>query len=504
MLAHLFDAFATMVTPTLLLACLFGALVGTVAGLLPGLGAVGGMAVLLPFVFTLQPLPALVVLTGIIFGSQYGNSTAAILLNIPGDPAAVATTLDGHAMAKSGRPGPALAIAALASTFGELLAIVGLATLSVYLAPVAVDFGQAEFFSLGVLGLALVSSLSQGSALKAYAMAGLGLVLTLPGSDPILGTPRLTFGESHLLSGLGLVPIAMGLFAIGEMLFTMQSPQTGAPLQRLGRLMPTRQELRWATPSTVRGAVLGFFIGILPGAGSAPAAFAAYGLETRVTKRRKLMGSGIPEGVAGAEAANNSAACSAYVPLFTLAIPGSAPTAILLGALIVLGARPGPLFITQQPELFWGLIAAMVIATVLLLILNLPLVGVWASVLRTPYPLLTTALLVITLTGVYSVNNSLFDVWVAIALGVIGFFLRRAQFPLAPLILGFVLGPILEESFRQAVVLAHGSAMTFISHKVSFGLLIVSVFTILSGPLNRVLRGKLKIRGGNARKPTGS
>lgn len=480
-LSSLAQGFATMGSPTLLLACLLGVLVGTIVGLLPGLGSVGGMAVLLPFVFTLDTLPALIILMGIIFGANYGNSTAAILLNIPGDPAAAATAIDGHAMANAGRPGPALAVAALSSTVGSLLAIVGVATLSVALTPLALRFGQVEFFALALLGLAIVASLSSGSALKAYAMAALGLVLTLPGSDPVSGTPRFIFGQVELISGLGLVPIAMGVFAIGEILYTMQTPSLAAKITRLGKLMPSPQELRWAAWPTLRGSILGFFIGVLPGAGSAPAAFAAYGLEAKVGKRRRLLGTGVVEGVAAPESANNSASAGSFVPLFTLAIPGSAPTAVVLGALIVLGVRPGPLFLVEQQDLFWSLIAAMFIATVMLLILNLPLVGIWASVLRTPYPLLTTALLVLTTAGVFSINNSLFDVWVTIVLGVAGYFLRRSGYPLAPLILGFVLGTLLEQSFRQGLLLSGGSLIAFVASPVAATLLTLN-FVIVAGP----------------------
>ena len=452
---------------SILAACLLGVLVGTMAGLLPGLGSVGAMAVLLPYVFTLDPLPALTILAGIVIGANYGNSTSAILLNIPGDPAAAVTAIDGNAMARAGRPGPALATAAIASTFASLLAIVGVATLTEALAPVALRFGNPEFFALALLGITIVSSLSVGSPLKGYISAAIGLVLTLPGTDPATGVVRYTFGQVELISGLTLVPVAMGIFAIGEVLSSMESPHTSPIIGKLGRLMPTRVELRRSVPSMLRGSLLGFFVGILPGAGPAPASFAAYGLEARVAKRRRLLGSGIPEGVAGPESANNAAAAGSFVPLLTLAIPGSAPTALVLGALIVLGARPGPLFMAQQQDLFWGLIAAMVVATGMLLVLNLPLVPVWASVLRLPYPLLTSLILVLTVTGVFSVRNTLFDVWVAVVLGAVGWILARRGFPLAPLILGFVLGKILEHSFRQSLMLSQGSFVTFVERPVS-------------------------------------
>lgn len=469
---------AQIASVPVLAACLLGVFVGTVAGLLPGLGSVGAMAVLLPYVFTLEPLPALTILAGIVIGANYGNSTAAILLNIPGDPAAAVTTIDGNAMARSGRPGPALAIAAIASTFASLVAIFGVATMTEALAPIALKFGDPELFMLALLGITIVSSLSVGSPLKGYMAAAIGLVLTLPGTDPATGVLRYTFERAELISGLTLVPVAMGVFAIGEVLSSMEAPHTKPIISKLGRLLPSKEELKHSFPSMVRGSLLGFFVGVLPGAGPAPASFAAYGVEARMAKRRRLLGTGIPEGVAGPEAANNGAAASSFVPLLTLAIPGSAPTAVVLGALVVLGARPGPLFMVQQQELFWGLIAAMVVATFMLLILNLPLVGVWASVLRLPYPLLTTLILVLTVTGVFSVRNSLFDTWIAIILGAVGWILARRGFPLAPLILGFVLGSILEHSFRQSLLLSQGSFTTFIERPVSATTLTVIVLTV--------------------------
>lgn len=461
-----------------LLSCFLGILVGTVAGLLPGLGSVGAMAVLLPFVFTLDTLPALTILAGIAIGANFGNSTSAILLNIPGDPAAAATAIDGNAMARAGRPGPALAFAAIASTFGSFVGIIGLASLTEVLAPVALKFGQPEIFALALLGLTIVSTLSSGSALKGFAMAALGLVLTLPGTDPATGVLRYTFGKAELISGLTLVPVAMGVFAFGEILTSTETAHTNPIIGKIGRLMPSFEELKRCIPSFFRGTLLGFFIGVLPGAGPAPASFAAYGLEGKTAKRRKLLGTGIPEGVAGAESANNAAAVGSFVPLLTLGIPGSAPTAVILGALIVLGVRPGPLFMTQQQPLFWGLIAAMIVATIMLLVLNLPLVGIWASMLRLPYPLLSTSMLVLTVTGVFSVGNSVFDIWVAIALGIIGWVLRRQGYPLPPLILGFVLGKMIEHSFRQSLLLSQGDFSTFFTRPVSAITLALALLTV--------------------------
>lgn len=480
---NLITGFETMLDPYLLLVCLVGAIVGTLGGLLPGIGPVGTMALLLPFVYTMEPLPALIVLTGIVFGANYGNSTSAILLNIPGDPAAAATTIDGHQMAKNGRPGPALSIAALSSTMASLLAIAGVAVLSSVVAPLAIGFGPPEFFGLGLLGLTMVAALGTGSRAKAFLGGGFGLILVLPGLDPVSGLPRFTFGVPELSGGLDLVPVAMGLFAIGELLYNAESPDARSAVSRIGKLLPTRQELRWSFAPALRGSILGFFIGVLPGAGSAPAAFGAYGLETRVARRRAMLGRGIPEGVAAPEAANNAAAGGSFVPMLTLSIPGSAPTALILGALVVLGARPGPLFLSQQQDLFWSLIAALFIATVLLLVLNLPLVGVWASILRVPYPLLTTSLLVVTVAGVYSVQNSLLDVWIALAFGVLGYFLRRASVPMAPIILGFVLGSIIENAFRQSLLLSRGSFDIFVIRPGSLTLLLITAALIILPPV---------------------
>lgn len=489
-----------MLDPFLLIVCLLGILIGTLGGVLPGLGPTGTMVLVLPFVFTMEPLPALIILVGIMFGCNYGNSTAAILLNIPGDPAAVATAIDGHKMASGGRPGPALAIAALSSTFGQLLAIAGVAVLSVALAPIAISFGPTELFALGLLGLTLVASLSTGSAIKAYLSGGLGLVLVLPGLDPMSGLPRFTFGIAELTSGFGLVPVAMGIFAFGEIFYSIENKLTKPKIGRLGKLMPSRDDFRHSLPATIRGSLLGFFIGILPGAGPTPASFAAYGLEARVGKRRKLLGTGIAEGVAAPESANNAAAGGALVPMLTLAIPGSAPTAVILGALIVLGVHPGPLFLSEQRDLFWGIIAACVIATALLLIVNLPLVGVWATVLRTPFPLLMTILLTITVAGIYSVQNSIFDIWVALGFGVLGYFLRRAEVPLAPLILGFVLAEIIENSLRQGLLIGHGSFESFLTRPVSATLLALCLLIVVAPPAIKAWR-KSREKRRNAREP---
>lgn len=461
-LTHLFDGIGAALDPVLLLYCAVGVALGTLGGVLPGLGITGTMALALPYIFTLDPLPALIVLGGITYGANFGNSTSAILLNIPGDPGALATMIDGHKLAMNGRAGPALVVAAVSSFAAALVGTLGIALLSPMLAPLAIKFGPPEFFGLLVFALVLVSTISSGPLVKSLLMLLFGLVLTLPGADPIEGTSRFTFGIDALLDGLHIVPVAMGLFAFGEVLYGIRPRRTQALVPKLGKLMPTRTELRRMAGPISRGSVLGFFVGILPGAGSTPAAFAAYGLEKRLG-RRDRPGTGSLAGVAAPESANNAAAAGAFVPLMSLGIPGSAPLALVLGTLTVLGARPGPRFMTEQPELFWGMVGALLLGSLLLLILNLPMIGLWARVLTIPYPLLVTLIFVVTVAGVFSVQNSLADVWIALGLGAVGIVLRHYEFPFAPALLGFVLGSDLEQSFRSSLVLSDGSWTVFVT-----------------------------------------
>ena len=471
----LLDGFAELFTVGILAYCLLGVILGTLVGVLPGLGPLAGMALLLPLTYTLAPAQSIILLCGIFYGTQYGNSISAILLNIQGDPGALATTIDGHQLARNGQAGPALVIAALASFAGGTIGTIGLMLFSEPIVSVALQFGPTETLALLILGLVLVSALGVGSLFKALCMAVFGLLLTIPGSDPVMGSSRFTLGFPELYSGLGLVPVAMGLFAISEVLITIQSKVKGAVIGNIGRLTPSLAEVGSCMRSMLRGTFLGFFIGVLPGAGSAPAAFAAYGLEKKVSRNRDKIGHGALEGVAAPESANNAAAAGSLVPLLSLGIPGSVPAAIILGALIIQGIQPGPLFISEQPQLFWTLIASLYLANVLLVVLNIPLIGIWVRILKMPFPILASFILVVSVAGVYSTNHSMFDVWVMIVFGVAGWLLRLAGFPLAPLLLGLVLGGKMEETFRQALVISRGSWGIFLSKPITVGLFAVTV-----------------------------
>lgn len=445
------------------------------------------MALTLPLVYSMEPLPALIVLAGITFGANFGNSTSAILLNVPGDPGALATAIDGHKLALAGRAGPALAVAAISSFVAAVVGTLGIALLSPLLLPIALGFGPAELCLLLLLALTLVSALSSGSMGKAVLMALFGMALTFPGFDPLTGEERFTFGSSLLADGFGLVPVAMGLFAFGEMFYLLRQRRTGALVPHITQLMPTKRQLREIAGPTGRGSVLGFLVGVLPGAGSTPAAFAAYGVEKKIRPRAGL-GTGSLSGVAAPESANNAAAAGAFVPLMTLGIPGSAPLALILGTLTVLGARPGPLFISEQPDLFWGMVAGLLIASALLLVLNLPLAGLWARVLSIPFPLLVTIVLTLTIAGVFTVRGALIDVWVALALGIVGMALRHANYPLAPVLLGFVLGSELERSLRTAVSLSNGDWTTFVNTPLRAIMLAGAILALLAPTLRRIRR----------------
>lgn len=490
-LAQLLEGIAAALHPTLLLYCAGGVALGTLGGVLPGLGITGTMALVLPYIFTLDPLPALIVLGGVTYGANFGNSTSAILLNIPGDPGALATMIDGHKLATSGRAGPALAVAALSSFTAAVIGTLGVALFSPLLAPLAIKFGPPEFFALLLFALVLVSTVSSGPLVKSLLMLLFGLVLTLPGADPIEGTSRFTFGIEALLDGLHIVPVAMGLFAFGEVLHGLRQRGAGGQVAKVGKLMPTRAELSGLVGPVSRGSVLGFLVGVLPGAGSTPAAFAAYGLEKRVNRHHRP-GTGSLSGVAAPESANNAAAAGAFVPLMSLGIPGSAPLALVLGTLTVLGARPGPLFITEQPDLFWGMMGALLIGSVFLLVLNLPMIGLWARVLTIPRPLLVTLIFVLTVAGVFSVQNNLADVWIALALGGVGVVLRHYGFPFAPALLGFVLGGDLEESLRSSLVLSDGDWSVFVSSPMAAAMLALATVVLFAPSVRRSLRRRAR------------
>jgi putative tricarboxylic transport membrane protein len=432
-------------------------------------------------------------MAGIYYGAMYGGSTTSILVNIPGEAASVVTCLDGHEMAKRGRAGPALGISALGSFIAGTFAIILLMLVAPRLAEVAIAFGPAEYFSLMVLGLVMLTFLTQGSMAKALFMACLGVVLGLIGLDSINAQPRLTFGSIHLIDGIGIVPLVMGLFGVAEVLFnTEQSLKREIVSTKINNLLPSLDDWKRSWAPIARGSILGFFLGVLPGGGAVVASFGSYAIEKRFSKNPEEFGKGAIEGVAGPEAANNAAAGGAFIPLMTLGIPPNVVMALLLGAFIIHGLQPGPLMIVQNPKLFWGIIASMYIGNIMLLVLNLPLIGIWVKLLKLPYNVLFPLILLFTIIGVYASGNNVFDIYVMILFGIVGYFMRKFGFEPAPLVLAFVLGPLLENNLRKALILSQGDLVTFIQRPISGICLALAVLMLLS-PLLPTLRKKREI-----------
>jgi putative tricarboxylic transport membrane protein len=485
--------------PINLLYCFAGVFIGTLVGVLPGIGPVAAMSLLLPVTFSAPPEAGIIMLAGIYYGSMYGGSTTAILVNIPGEAASVVTCLDGHQMARQGRAGPALGIAAMGSFIAGTLAVVGLMLVAPTLARWAVKFGPAEYFSLMVLGLSVLTYLSHGSLLKALIMACFGLVLGLIGIDSINAMPRLTFDRMELVDGVGLVPIVMGLFGIAEILSNIErriSREIFA--QRITGLMPTRQDWKESAGPLARGSLLGFVLGILPGGGAVISSFISYAVEKRLSKTPEKFGKGAIAGVAGPEAANNAAAGSGFIPLLTLGIPPNVVLALLLGAFVVHGLQPGPLLMLQNPNIFWGIVASMYIGNVMLLILNLPLIGMWVQVLKVPYKILFPMILLFCLIGVYSLSNSIFDIYVMIVFGVLGYLMRKLGYEPAPLVLAFVLGPMMENNLRKALIISDGSFWIFIDSRLSLACLSLAALLLATAiiPLVRTRRATVAIEQG--------
>jgi len=482
MLHDLIYGFGVALQPSNLIACFFGVFVGTLIGVLPGIGPVGAMSILLPVTFGLSPVAAIIMLAGIYYGSMYGGSTTSILVNIPGEAASVVTCIDGYQMARQGRAGPALGIAAFGSFIAGTIGLIGLMFMGSLLAGFAVKFGPAEYFSLMCLGLSMLLYLTHGSILKGLMMAGAGIFLSLIGQDIVTGKVRFTFGLFGLQDGVGLVPLVMGLFGISEVLVNLEEPGERMVLStKIKHLLPTREDWRIAAKPIARGSLLGFFLGILPGGGAVISSFVSYALEKRFSRHPERFGKGAIEGVAGPEAANNSATSGAFIPLFSLGIPANVVMALLLGALMIHGLQPGPLMITEHPEIFWGTVASMYVGNILLLILNLPLIGIWVRVLKIPYKILFPLILLFCLIGVYTINGNVFDIFMMILFGLLGYGLRKAQYEFAPLVLAFVLGPMLEQNLRQALILSDGSARVFATHPISAACLLISLFLLISG-----------------------
>ncbi|MNG70564.1 Tripartite tricarboxylate transporter TctA family protein [compost metagenome] len=463
-----------------LLYCLVGVTLGTLVGVLPGLGPVATIAMLLPITYGLTPSAALIMLAGIYYGAQYGGSTTAILVNLPGESSSVVTCLDGHAMARQGRAGAALAIAAMGSFVAGTLAILLLAAAAAPLAAFALKFGPAEYFSLMLLGLVAAIVLAQGDLLKALAMTVLGLLLGLVGSDVNSGVERFTFGLPQLSDGISFVVISMGLFGIAEIIANLEREHSGAgQVAPVGRLLPSRDDYRRAWKPILRGGGLGALLGILPGGGAMLGSFAAYLVEKRLAKDPSRFGKGAIEGVAAPEAANNAGAQTSFIPMLVMGLPSNAVMALMAGAMMIHGIVPGPQVIDERPELFWGLVVSMWIGNLLLLVLNLPLVGLWVRLLKVPYRLLYPAILLFCCIGVYSLNNSLFDVVLSMAFGLLGYLFIKLRCEPAPLLLGYILGPMLEENLRRAMLLSRGDPSVFFTRPLSLTLLIVTALLVL-------------------------
>jgi putative tricarboxylic transport membrane protein len=479
-LANLGLGFSVALSPTVLLYAFVGCLVGTLVGVLPGIGPLAGISLLLPASFGLDATSAVVLLAGIYYGAMYGGSTTSILLRIPGEAASVVTCLDGYAMARKGRAGPALTIAAVGSYVAGTASVVALMLLAPPLARIALRFGPPEYTALLVLGLLVLGYMSGGSVPRALAMAVLGLLLGMVGIDPMTGFFRFSYGIVELGDGIGIVPVAVGLFGLAEILATAGQAAPPAVIRpRLRELLPSSEEWRRSWGPIGRGSVLGFAIGVIPGSAHIISSFVSYAVERRLSRHPQEFGEGAVEGVAGPESANNAATSGAFVPMLALGVPSGPITAVMMAALMIHGVSPGPLLIREQPALFWGFIASMYVGNVMLLILNLPLVGLFVNLLRIPYPVLYPLILVFAILGVYAVNASVVDVWIMAMTGVAGYLLRKLGFELAPVVLGLVLGPMLEMSLRQSLALSGGSYAIFVQRPIAASLLAVAATLML-------------------------
>lgn len=491
----LMQGFAVALQPMNLLWCFLGVVLGTVVGVMPGLGPPATIAMLLPLTFLMNPASAMIMLAGIYYGAKYGGSTTSILLNVPGESASVATCIDGYQMARKGRAGAALGIAAIASFIAGTFGVLMLMLVAPPLARLSLAFSSPEYFALMSLGLAMVVLLAGRSMVKALLATLVGLWIAGIGTDLFSQTSRFTFGRMELLSGIDFVVVAIGIFAIGEVLANMGQRGAGQMLpvpKGLRNLLPTLQDLKDSRFAFVNGSLVGFFIGVLPGAGSTIASFISYGLEKAVSRRPEQFGHGVVEGVAAPEGANNAETGGALIPMLTLGIPGSSTTAVLLAALVLWGFKPGPLFIPENPALFWGLVASMYIGNVMLLVLNLPLVPLFAQVLRAPVYVLYPLILGISVVGVYSTSGSLFDVWLLAGFGLLGYLMRKLDYPTAPLILGLVLGGAMERALRQSLMMSDGHLSILVSRPVSAVMLSLALLILLIPLFNKFNTWRLK------------
>ncbi len=489
---NLLLAFSIIFQPDNLLFCFIGCLIGTLVGVLPGLGPVATISLLLPSTFHISPVSAIIMLGGIYYGAMYGGSITSILVNIPGEAASVVTCLDGYQMARQGRGGPALGISAFGSFIAGTLATVLIMMIAPPLARFALEFGPPEYFALMFLGLTVLTYLASGSMVKALMMACVGIFLGTVGTDTISGIERFTYRSYTLMDGIGLIPVIMGLFGISEVLLNIEEASKQEIYQtRLSNLLPTLRDWKDSIFSIIRGTFVGFFLGVLPGGGAVIASFASYAMEKRLSKHPERFGSGAIEGVAGPEAANNAASQGAFIPLLTLGIPANVVMAILLGALLIHNIKVGPLLIKDHPNLFWGVLGSMYVGNVMLLILNVPLIGLWVKILKIPYPILFPLILLFCLIGVYSVNNNVYEVVIMILFGVVGYLMKKFAYEGAPLILAFVLSPLLENALRQSLIMSGGDFTVFFTRPISLFLFLAAV-SLLVLPILPGLRRRPK------------
>jgi putative tricarboxylic transport membrane protein len=480
--SNLLMALTVAFQPNNLFFCFLGVLIGTLVGVLPGLGPVATISLLLPSTFQITPVAGLIMLAGIYYGAMYGGSTTSILVNIPGEAASVVTCLDGYQMARKGRAGPALGISAFGSFIAGTVAVIAFMLIAPPLANMALKFGPPEYFALMFLGLTVLTYLASGSMVKALMMASVGIFLGTIGTDIISGLERFTYRSYTLMDGLGLVPVIMGLFGISEVLLNIdeQAARRDIYETKISHLLPNREDWRNSFFPILRGSLIGFLLGILPGGGAVIASFGAYAIEKRISDHPEKFGTGVIEGVASPESANNAASQGAFIPLLTLGIPANVVMAILLGALLIHGIKPGPLLMKQNPDVFWGVIGSMYLGNVMLLILNLPLIGLWVKILKIPYPILFPLILLFCLIGCYSLNNNVVEIMIMILFGVVGFLMKKFGYEGAPLILAFVLSPLMENALRQSLIMSRGSFSIFFTRPIALAFFLAALFLLIS------------------------
>ncbi len=481
MFDHLLTGFATVLTPTNLLFCFLGVIMGTIIGVLPGVGPVAGTAMLVPFTFGMNATTAIIMLAGIYYGAMYGGSTTSILVNLPGESSSVMTCLDGYQMARQGRAGAALGIAAIGSFIAGTLSVLGLMLLAPPLAEFAIRFGPPEYFALMALGMTMVISLVGESMIKGLIAGAFGILLGTVGMDPTTGIERFSYGIPTLLDGLSFISVSVGLFAISEVLEMAQKVSVPPSyIDKISNLLPNREDWKRSIFSILRGSAIGFFACSMPGAGATVASMLAYATEKKISEYPEKFGTGIIEGVAAPESANNAATGGAMIPLLVLGVPGSGTAAVMMGALLIHGMRPGPLLFEKHPDFFWAVTASMYIGNIMLLVLNLPLVGIWARMLKIPHSLLIPIILAISTVGVFTVNNNLVEVWIMLLFGIIGFFMKKFGFPPAPVILALILTPLMENALQQSLQMSHGNFAIFFTRPISLALLTIAIISLSS------------------------